>query len=111
MGEIRPVSTGKRKGPLLSRVLVLSRISAPISTLVAFQRIVLVDANAFGELLVRHIKAAHLAYAATYLRAASLRAGRTLGLTSSLLLPSSEDRRLFLGRDRCGNRCCAEGTA
>ena len=60
MGEIRPVSTGKRKGPLLSRVLVLSRISAPISTLVAFQRIVLVDANAFGELLVRHIKAAHL---------------------------------------------------
>src|SRR5713226_760397 len=32
MGEIRPVSAGKRKGPLLSSVLVLSRISAPIST-------------------------------------------------------------------------------
>ncbi len=41
MGEIRPVSTGKRKGPLLSRVLVLSRISAPISTLAALKRIVL----------------------------------------------------------------------
>jgi hypothetical protein len=51
MGEIRPVSAGKRKGPLLSSALVLSRISAPVSTLAAFQRIVLADANAFGETL------------------------------------------------------------
>src|SRR6202171_3213988 len=51
MGEIRPVSAGKRKGPLLSSALVLSRISAPISTLAAFQRMVLADANAFGETL------------------------------------------------------------
>ena len=38
---------------------VPNRISAPVSTLAAFQRIVLADANAFGELLLRHIKAAH----------------------------------------------------
>ena len=39
MGEIRSVGAGKRKGPLLSSGLVLSRISAPISTLAAFERV------------------------------------------------------------------------
>ena len=51
MGEIRPVSASKRKGPLLSSLSVPSRISARISTLAAFQRIVLADVNAFGETL------------------------------------------------------------
>jgi hypothetical protein len=44
-------SAGKRKGALLSTVPVPSRISAPVSTLAAFQRIVLAAANAFGETL------------------------------------------------------------
>ena len=55
MGKIRPISAGKRKGPWLSSALVLSRISASISTTAAFQRIGLADANAFGELRLRHI--------------------------------------------------------
>src|SRR6266851_3470321 len=66
MGEIRPVSAGKRKELLLSSVLVLSRIS-PKSPPLPRSREVLADANAFGELLLRHIKAAHFPDAATYL--------------------------------------------
>jgi hypothetical protein len=50
MGEVRPVSARKRKGPPLSSMSVPSRISAPIPTLAAFQRTVLADVNAFGEL-------------------------------------------------------------
>ena len=55
MAESRPVSAVKGKRPLLSSGLVLSRISAPISILAAFQRIGLADANAFGELRLRDI--------------------------------------------------------
>jgi hypothetical protein len=47
--------------------------------------VVRAGANASGELLPRHIKAARLPDAATLLIASSLRADRTLGLTSSLL--------------------------
>ena len=59
--------------------------------LAAFHRreIVLADSNAFGELLLRHMKAAHLPNAATVRIAGSLRADRTLGLIRSLLLAIS----------------------
>jgi len=80
----------EKEGPLLSNGLVLSRISAPISTLAAFEKMVLTDANAFGQLRLRYMTAAQFPDAATLLIAASsLRADRTLGLTSSRLLAIS----------------------
>ena len=60
--------------------------------------VVRAGANAFGELLPRHIEAARLPDAATLLIASSLRADRTLGLTSSLLLAISS--RCSYGTDR-----------
>ena len=51
--------------------------------------IVLADAIALGEPLLRHVKAAHFPDAATYRIAGSLRADQRLGLTSSLLLAIS----------------------
>ena len=89
----------EKEGPLLSNGLVLSRISAPISTLAAFEKMVLTDANAFGQLRLRYMTAAQFPDAATLLIAASsLRADRTLRLTSSLLLAISS--RCSYGTDR-----------
>ena len=51
--------------------------------------LVLANANAFGEILLRDIKAAYLPGAATLRIAGSLRADRTLGLIRSLLLAIS----------------------
>jgi hypothetical protein len=69
--------------------------------------IVLADANAFGEPLLRHVKAAHLPDAATYLIVGSLRPDRTLGLTSSCG-NRSESRINMLHRTLLSARRCFE---